>query len=253
MSLRSPTALLWDDRLKETDKEQVAELNASLDRLDGMRAVEINPTGPFGRSKIAWKLVTYQHALLHRIVALMDGVAVAWNGRSTLTAILSARAFMETLAVMSLFEERVRSLLKAEDLGGLDALVQNGIFASRDPDFIGDYPDAKAVNVLTYVDKFDKRAPGFRGHYDILSERCHPNSAGHNFMFSKLDRSDGSVTYFEERHPERNAQMILAAVAPLPLVETFMARLDELILKVSDLHHRVAPVGGVAQDGDAGL
>jgi hypothetical protein len=109
------------------------------------------------------------------------------------------------------------------------------------------------VNVLTYIDKFDKRAPGFRGHYDILSERCHPNSAGHNFMFSKLDRSDGSVTFFEERNPERNAQMILAAVAALPLAETFMARLDDLILKVSDFHHRVAPVGGVAPDGDASL
>lgn len=244
MSLRSPSPIVWDDRLKESDKKLVTDLNASLDRLDGLRAVEINPTGPFVRSKIAWKLVTYQHALLHRIVALMDGVGVAFNARSTLTVILAARAFMETLAVMSLFEERVRALLKAEDLGGLNALVQNSIFASPDPDFTEEFPDAKAVNILTYIDKFDKRAPGFRGHFDLLSERCHPNSAGHNFMFSKLDRLDGSVTYFEESHPERNAQMILAAVAALPLTGNLMARLDDLILKVSELHHRVSPMRG---------
>src|ERR1700736_1240230 len=120
MTLRSPTAILPDDRLTEADRELVADLSASLDRLDGLRAVEINVSGQFARSKIAWKLVTYEHALLHRIVALMDGVAVAWNGRSTLSAILTARAFMETLAVMFVFEQRVRVLFNAEDLSGLD-------------------------------------------------------------------------------------------------------------------------------------
>jgi len=71
--------LIWDDRLTEADKELVARLNSSLDRLNGLRAVEINVSGPFARSKIAWKLATYQHVLLHRIVALMDGAVVAWN------------------------------------------------------------------------------------------------------------------------------------------------------------------------------
>jgi len=33
-------------------------------------------------------------------------------------------------------------------------------------------------------------------------------------------------------------------LAPLPLVESISARLDHLIVKASDLHHRVAPVGG---------
>jgi hypothetical protein len=29
-----------------------------------------------------------------------------------------------------------------------------------------------------------------------------------------------------------------------PLVESIMTRLDDLILKISDYHHRVSPVGG---------
>jgi hypothetical protein len=68
-------------------------------------------------------------------------------------------------------------------------------------------------------------------------------------MFSELDRSDGTVRYSDEREPARNGQMILAALAPLPLVEFISARLDDLIEKVSDLHHRVAPVGGPAAEG----
>src|SRR5258708_2753859 len=102
-TLREPHRLAWDDRLTEADKALVEELNASLDRLDAGRAIEINVAGPFARSKIAWKLATYQYALMHRIVALMDGAAVAWNNRCTLSAILSARAFMETIAVMAVF------------------------------------------------------------------------------------------------------------------------------------------------------
>jgi hypothetical protein len=246
MSLKEPAHFIWDDRLTEADKKLVGDLNTSLDRLSGLRAVEITVSGKFARSKIAWKLATYQHVLLHRLIALMDGAAVAWNSRCTLSAMLSARALMETFAVMAEFERRVARLFKKEDLGGLDALAQNGIFASRDPDWIKDNPETAAISVLTYIDKFDKRAEGFRGHYDMLSERCHPNSLGHNFMFSKLDRTEGTVRFCDEREPGRNRQMILAALAPLPLVESISARLDGLIGKVSDLHHRVAPVGGPA-------
>ena len=100
MTLKKPRHLVWDDRLPETDKQTIESLNQCLDRLNGLRAVEINVAGDFARSKIAWKLATWQHALQHRVVALMDGIAVTWNNRCTLSVMLSARAFMETVAVL---------------------------------------------------------------------------------------------------------------------------------------------------------
>lgn len=239
--LRPPNSLIWDDRLPEGKKGTVAELNASLERLDGLRAVEINVSGPFLRSKIAWKLATYQHALLHRIVALIDGVAVAWNARSTLAAILTARAFMETYAIMADFEKQVERFLCSEDLHQLDTLAQNGIFATRDPELCDDVPDVKAKNILTFIDKLDTQCSGFRKHYDILSERCHPNAMGHNSMFSILDRSTGTVRYTDEREPQHNGRLILTAIGILPAVESIMAHLDERIREVSDLQHRISP------------
>jgi hypothetical protein len=157
---------------------------------------------------------------------------------------LSARAAMETFAVLADLEARVNALLSAEDLGGLDAIAQKGIFASRNPEWIADYPDLKATNVQTYIDKFEKRIEGFKGHYDRLSERCHPNSLGHNFMFATLNRDDGTVVFCDERDPENNAATILAALLPLRLVEGITASLHDLIMQVSDLQHRLAPVGG---------
>lgn len=243
MALRIPNQFIIDDRVTENDRQFVGELNASLARLNELRAIEISVAGPFLKSKIAWKLAGYQHALLHRIVALIDACAVAWNQRSALGAMLSARSLMETVSVFAELERGVALNLHKEDLAGLDQIGQRGTFASRDPEWIRDHPELTAVNVLTYIDKFDKIAKGFRGHYDRLSERCHPNSMGHNFMFAELDHSDGTIRFSDEVRPERNVKAILAAVGVLPLVETMSTRLDESILKVSDLQHRIAPAG----------
>jgi len=223
--MRKPTQIKWDDRLDEADQQLVAELNACLDRLDACRAVEINVAGPFLRSKVAWKLAVHQHGLLHRIIALMDGTAVAWNSRTTLSAFLTARALMETVAVMAEYQKSVASFLAKKDIGGLDALAQQGIFSSRDPEVINQAPEVKATGILHYIDKFDKRAPGFRNHYDQLSERCHPNALGHNYMFSKLDRSSGSVCFYDERDPDKNGLMIFAALGFFPLIESIIKEL----------------------------
>jgi hypothetical protein len=215
--LREPAFFVWDDqRLAESDKELIEKINASVSRLCGLRAVQIIVSGPFARSKIAWKLAVYQHVLLHRMVALMDGTAVAWNSRCTLSAILSARAVMETFAILTDLEQRVGTFLQDGNLSELDSLAQKGIFASRDQEWIKQAPDTAATSVLTYIDKLDKKVPGYRAHYDSLSERCHPNSLGHNFMFSNLDRSDGTVRFCDEREPHRNSQMIFAALASVP-------------------------------------
>jgi hypothetical protein len=151
---------------------------------------------------------------------------------------------METVGAMSHFERAIAVLLRHEDLGGLDAYATRGTFASRDPEWLEEFPETKAVNAQTYIEKFDKQVPGFSRHYDILSERAHPNSLGHHFMFSELDTTDGSTTYSDERAPRRNAEMIWAAITPLPLVESMMDRLDSLIMRVAELHHQLSPVGG---------
>jgi hypothetical protein len=208
-----------------------------------MRAVEINISGPFAKSTIAWKLAGYQHALLHRIIALLDGVAIGWNNQSTLGAMLCARAVMETLAVMAAFERSVKDLRARKDLSGLDALAQNGTFASRDPEWLSEFPDLKATNVATYVAKFDEKVvKGFRAHYDRLSERCHPNSLGHNFMFAKLDREEGTTRYSDDTEPVRNAKLVMTAIAPVSLVESLMKQLDASVLEVAEFHQRVGPV-----------
>ena len=180
-TLKEARKFVWDERLPES-KAVVERIDQFLARLNEMRALEINVSGPLARSKLAWKLLSYYHALLHRVIALIDGTAVAWNSHCALSAMLSARAFMETFAVMDRLEDRVTLYLAAENLSGLDSFSQQ-IFATRDDELLKEYPGLKAVNALSYVQKYNQKAPGFLGHYDRLSERCHPNSLRAQFSY----------------------------------------------------------------------
>lgn len=220
----------------------VKGINEAASKLDGLRAIEIVVSDSFARSKIAWKLGTYQHVLLHRICSLFDGAALAWNARSTLSAFLSARALMETCALYVAYGDSVDKFLRKEDLESLNKLAQFGLFSSRDSNWLKLAPDYQAINALTYIDKLDKLAPGLRRHYDSLSERCHPNMMGHLYMFSELDRSDGTVRFLDERDPEANQLLFLGGVMVVSLAANKTETLTAHIFDVAELQHRIQPV-----------
>jgi len=242
--LKPPAVLEAHGELDERQAAMVREANETMQELDGMRAVQINVAGHFARSKIAWKLAGYQHALLHRVVSIFDGAALGWNHRSPIAAMLCSRAMMETVAIFYSLGQNIERYLKENDLTKLDDIAQNGVFATRDPEWLEKSPASKAINALGYIQKLDRLLPGFARHYDVLSERCHPNSQGHNFLFSELDQSDGTIRFMDERWQDHNRTLILLGITPITLVKIEMPRLDGLIEAVAELQHRVHPVGG---------
>ncbi|NKM36340.1 hypothetical protein [Rhizobium laguerreae] len=240
--LPDPTFWVWDDRLRPEEKEIIDEANEALLRLSDTRAIEINASGPFLRSKLAWKIAVYAHGLQHRVVGLSDAVALCWNSRSTLGAMLNARALLETIAVVAHLERTIQRLLRIEDIGALNDFIDNGTFAKRDREVLSKSPDIEARNILTSIAVLEKTIPGTRAHYDRLSERCHPNYMGHVALFSELNREDGSVSFRKERHPDTNAQAVLGAYLFLPLVEDKLISVTDHNTLVSDLQHRLNPV-----------
>ena len=126
---------------------------------------------------------------------LASGCALNWNNGNTLCSILAARAMVETAALFMEFETRLDDLLRCSDIDGIDALINNRTFASKDEEFLETWPDNRATNILTFIDKIDKATlPRMREHYDWLSERCHPNSFGHFLFFGDLDTKTGAAT-----------------------------------------------------------
>jgi hypothetical protein len=236
----------FDLTLLEHDKDRADDLrriNAVIERLAARRKARIEIEGPFLRSKLAWKAATYQEAVLYRIVMLARGVRLCWNARNTLASFLLVRALVETAAVFDEFERELLAGLEREDLGAIDQLVMNRTFATKDRELLKEYPEHSAVNVLTFIDKLEKRHDlPVRANYDSLSERCHPNSAGHHQMYSTTDKRNGTVTFSETKHLTASLDYIIAPLGLVLLFERSMARIDEAIQRLADLHHRVHPV-----------
>jgi hypothetical protein len=147
------------------------------------------------------------------------------------------------VVVLEDFEHHLLAALAAQDLKSIDELSMNRTFATRDTQWLSDYPGSKAVNVLTLIDQFDKRMmPGLRRHYDMMSERCHPNSLWHHQMFSTLDTNTGTVAYSEHKHLNASFHHVLAALILFQLTESTMEKLDEAVIEIADLQHQRHPI-----------
>lgn len=242
MPLKSPTMFCLINGLADDDASTLKQINECAARLNEMRAVEINASGPFAQSKLAWKLASYQHALLHRLVSLVSGAASCWNSHDQISTMLSTRAVMETISIIYYIVTKVDALVETDNLSEIDRIVQNGLFSSRDPEWISDQPHIKATNILTYINRFDAYISGFKTHYDKLSERCHPNAQGHNFMFSTLDRETGTIRFDDQRKSLANTRLIIAGLFPLLIIEKYNSNLTELVWKVAEVQHHMAPI-----------
>ncbi|CDZ60343.1 Hypothetical protein NGAL_HAMBI2605_09610 [Neorhizobium galegae bv. orientalis] len=240
--LKDPTPLIWDDRLNEADKIVVLEVNEALERLGYSRAIEINPTGPFGKSKLAWKLARYSQALQHRVVGLADAVAICWNGKNVLGSFLAARAIIETAAVVHMLTVTTRNLLTAGDLNTLNDFLDNATFATRDEILIASNPSVKARGILSAIDRLDRALPGVRGHYDRMSERCHPNASGHTWMFSRLDTAAGTTTFHDEVNIGSNSASIVAGYLLCGIAEKDFEAITELTSELAELQSRLHPI-----------
>lgn len=222
-------------------RESIPEINAAIERLTNRKRSKIEVVGPLAKSKLAWKVAILAEAILHRMVMLARGAADACNSGNILTGFLTARAIAETHVFADGFANRLVALIQAENLSEIDKLVTNRLFASRDSKWILEAPYTQSVNILTFIDKFDEAVPGFRSHYESLSERCHPNGLGHRQFFSEIE-SDGTVIFSDTKDRDANIDYILTAVFLVCFFETTIKVLDKAVLELSDLQHRINPV-----------
>jgi hypothetical protein len=204
---------------------------------------KVERAGLFAKSMLAWKVATFQQAVLYRVIELAEGARLAWNHRNTVVTFLAVRALVETVAVFDNLEQGLLQHLGEGNIGALNSLIMNRMFATRDEVLLADHPELHAVNVLTLIGKLQKRYDlEVMSNYESMSERCHPNSAGHHQMYTITDKSTGTVTFTEAKNHEMTLVYILAPLGLLFLFERSMNVLDDAIPKLADLQHRLKPV-----------
>lgn len=110
-------------------------------------------------------------------------------------------------------------------------------FATRHKKWIEGNPESEAINVLTLIDRMDKRTgSGVRGHYDLMSERCHPNYLG-NQLYGTLDVETSTTSFSETKNIERHRDVILGAILLLLLDEHCIDRLENEVDPVAALQN----------------
>ena len=218
------------------DWPDIEEFNQTLERLRKRRLSSIRPEGVAAESKVVWKISSFIQVVLYRIVMLADGCADAWNARNVLAALLCSRAIMETSAVILDFEIQLKRFCGDSNFSAIDDLVMNRTFSTRQEDWHKEGSGLAAVSVLTLIDKMDKTIEGARQHYDFLSEMCHPNSMGHNFMFGKLD-TQTAVVCLSDQAPFTRAfsDHVFGGFILIGIFELSLDRIDKLLPRVLEL------------------
>src|SRR4051812_13927086 len=131
--------------LKEGDVTLIKEINAGLRRMKAQRVDQIEVEGRLMESKLAWKLAVYRESVLWRIVALTESVAINWNSDNIVGAYLSARALIETSALLLDLEHELKKHIDARDLAALNTLLNSRTFATREKQWVEKDPESAAT------------------------------------------------------------------------------------------------------------
>lgn len=234
--------LISEAAVPDNERADLAVVNAELEGLAAQRLYSIDPLEhPYNLSKIAWKVGMFSNAMCHRFVSLAEGVALSWNNANVLSAVLNARAIVETTAIHWEFGEKFSKLARSLDFEAVDSLAMNYLFSTRDDEILKDAPELKARQVLNAIDLIDKTViPHFRSHYDRLSEFCHPNSYGHRGLFSHLDHQTG-VAAFGSKAIADFISPIKCALGTASVFADAKKSIDSNVEEFARSHHAASP------------
>ena len=170
------------------------------------------------------------------------GCADAWNSGNIVCSMLAARALLETIVLCSFIRDEVEKFTAANDIEAIEKLANEQLFSTKDEGVIAGGFGHKAKSILTYVDRFEKKIPGIREHYEFISEWCHPNGSGHLFTYGEINKQDGTVHFAEATPFVRGVQgHIMGCFMLILLMEPIMAALEEIIPTVSEIDPNEGP------------
>lgn len=112
------------------------------------------------------------------------------NGRA-LGARILLRSAIETLATLIYLNQSTAAVIAGnQDFHAFSNLTARLLLGSRDKS-----TDHQAVNIVSVLERCEKRYPGIMGLYALLSESAHPNFEGLCFGYSRIDHDNHVAEY----------------------------------------------------------
>jgi hypothetical protein len=170
------------------------EIRGRLETLESNLPARVDAMAVSRTSKLPFKVLLYREALIWRMAELARGAFDNFKTDNLVSAIVLARASVETTAALWYLCAKVATAVQSNNVGNIDEYLMklNMGVATGAPTEV-EMP--RPVRVGNFLEHVEKDIPGFNYQYGLLCEYAHPNWAGTGLVYSKTD-TDARVTYF---------------------------------------------------------
>lgn len=144
--------------------------------------------------KAPWRLLLLREAIAWRLVDLLTQSAFLHRAQHVLGARILVRSAFETLGMLIYSSQEMRRVVAGElDFHEFSRRTSQLLLGSRDKS-----SKVQAINIVTVLQRADKRYPGLYSCYEGLCESAHPNYEGVLAGYS-VENTDSFETNFENR------------------------------------------------------
>lgn len=178
-----------------------------------------NPTAH--KWKAPFRSMSLREAIFWRVHDLFQQSFVLHLGGHGLGARILLRSALETMAMLIYLNQITAKVLDGSlDFHAFSDKTIQLLLGSRDGS-----TGVTSINILTALDKCEKRYPGMKTMYERLSESAHPNFEGISAGYSQIDHAN-YVTTFKNRWMERHGESHLDEM--MVCIEVFNHEYDDV-------------------------
>ena len=173
------------------------EIDESLEAWRDSLCETVDIGGLFSRNSVAhkWKApfrsLTLRETVSWRTQDLLAQSLILYDSGHLLGARILLRSAFETVAILIYLNQLTRKVLAGTlNFHEFSNKTSTLVLGSRDGS-----TSHTAINIITVIEKCEKRYPGIKSLYDALSESAHPNHEGTSIGYSVIDKEKFITTF----------------------------------------------------------
>lgn len=168
------------------------------ERLDKIELASVYARNPIvHKYKAPHRSLVLRELVFWRIIDLLEQILFLEKNNHILGARILLRSAYETLGILIYLNQKTRELLDGIITYNDFEIITNRLILGNKKNDSG----IESINIITVLEKCNKKYPGIFERYKDLSESAHPNFEGMCMGFSEIDNKN-HVTYFRNRWKE---------------------------------------------------
>jgi len=169
-------------------EKQLEEIEVFLKQLEDMAPTEIDEKYNEMENLMPFHVLILRDGLIHRVLDLSRSALEMYKNKNMIPGIVLTRSVFESVALIYFLSEKVDKYLSDRNIKNLDNFLERSTLGSKNDD-----TEYESINVLTAIDKLNRKYTGLRKLYNSLSEHAHPNWAGTFGSYIRLNENKNKL------------------------------------------------------------